>query len=315
MFLRSCIFFLICLMFIAFGGVQKVVIAQPTAGLDDLVEPGPPERIATGFGNTEGPVWHPDDYLLFSDISGNTIVKWTLDGKVDTFRSPSGHSNGLTFDRQGRLIACEHSNRRVTRTELDGTIVTLANEYEGKRLNSPNDAVVKSDGSIYFTDPPYGLTAAYGIPGTQELAFQGVYRLLPDGKTLALLLENLYRPNGLAFSPDEKVLYVADCELSTVYAFDVQSDGTLANRRVFASLSGWPDGMKVDINGNLYVTTNMPFVQIFDSAGKHLGNIVTPEITRNCAFGGPDNETLFITALTSVYRVQLKIQGVKVLSK
>ncbi len=309
MFQRISAFFLFGLMFIAFGGIEQVVTAQPTAGLDDLVEPGAPERIATGFTFTEGPVWHPDGYLLFSDIPGNTIYKWTPDGKVETFRSPSGNSNGLTFDRQGRLIACEQSSRQVSRTEPDGTIVTLANEYEGNRLNSPNDAVVKSDGSIYFTDPPYGLTAEYGIPGTQELAFQGVYRLLPDGKTLELLVDDIYRPNGLAFSPDEKVLYVADTQRTrTVYAFDVASEGTLANRRVFASLSVWPDGMKVDIEGNLYIATNRNFIQVFDSAGKYLGNIATPEITRNCAFGGTDKKTLFITAGTSVYRVQLKLK-------
>jgi gluconolactonase len=291
---------------------KQVITAGPTAGLDDLVESGAPERIATGFSFTEGPVWHPDGYLLFSDITGNTINKWTPDSKVEVFRSPSGHANGLTFDRQGRLIACEHSNRRVTRTEPDGTIVTLADEYEGNKLNSPNDALVKSDGSIYFTDPPYGLTSKHGIPGKQELKFQGVYRLLPDGKTLELLVDDIVRPNGLVFSPDEKVLYVANSRGSIIYAFDVQPDGTLANRRVFVTLSGWADGIKVDMNGNLYVTTNKSVVRVYDSAGKHLGDIVTPEGTTNCAFGGPDNKTLFITARTSVYRVQLKVQGVPV---
>ena len=299
-------------LFIAFGGIVQVVSAQPPAGLEDLVESGEAERIATGFINTEGPVWHPDGYLLFSDINGDTIYKWTPDGKVEKFRSPSGMSNGLTFDKLGRLIACEHSNRRVSRTEPDGTIVTLVNEYKGKRLNSPNDAVVKSDGSIYFTDPPYGLPP-WSSEGKQELSFQGVYRILPDGKTLELLVKDIYRPNGLAFSPDEKVLYVADSEGSQyVHAFDVQPDGTLANRRIFVKNVGYPDGIKVDLSGNLYVTTNMGSVKIFDSTGKHLGDIATPEITRNCAFGGPDNKTLFITAMTSVYRVQLKIPGVQV---
>ena len=145
-------------MFITFGGFGQVITAQSPAGLDDLVEPGKPERIATGFINTEGPVWHPDGYLLFSDINGDTIYKWTPDGKVEKFRSPSGMSNGLTFDKLGRLIACEHSNRRVSRTEPDGTIVTLVNEYKGKRLNSPNDAVVKSDGSILFHRSPLWVT-------------------------------------------------------------------------------------------------------------------------------------------------------------
>jgi gluconolactonase len=301
--------------FFIFVGIDQVVTAQSLAGLNDLVESREPERIATGFINTEGPVWHPDGYLLFSDINGDTIYKWAPDGKVEKFRSPSGMSNGLTFDMQGRLIACEHSNRRVSRTELDGNIVVLANEYKGKRLNSPNDAVVKSDGSIYFTDPPYGLNAAWGVPGKQELSFQGVYRILPDGKTLELLVRDIYRPNGLAFSPDEKVLYIADSEGPVpVQAFDIQPDGTLANRRTFAHNIGWADGIKVDSKGNLYVTTNLKCVRIFDNTGKHIGNIDTPEITRNCAFGGPDNKTLFITAMTSVYSVKLKIPGVKVFS-
>ncbi len=309
---RIITFFLFGLMFIAFGGVGQVVTAQQTARLDDVIDAGTPDRIATGFNFTEGPVWHPDGYLLFSDIPGNTIYKWTPDGKVVKFRSPSGHSNGLTFDKQGRFIACEHGNRRVSRTESDGTIVTLADEYNGKPLNSPNDVVIKSDRSIYFTDPPYGLTAAYGIPGKQELGFQGVYRILPDGKKLELLVKDLYRPNGLSFSPDEKVLYVANTQGSPgVYAFDVQPDGALDNRRVFVNLFGWPDGIKMDMKGNLYVTTNSSELQIFDSTGKQLGKFFIPERATNCAFGGPDNKTLFITARTSVYRVQLKIPGVR----
>jgi gluconolactonase len=274
------------------------------------IQPGELERIATGFNNTEGPVWHAEGYLLFSDIDGNTIYKWTPDGKIETVRSPSGYSNGLTFDQQGRLIACEHGNRRVSRTELDGSVVVLAKDYGGKRLNSPNDVVVKSDGSVYFTDPPYGLREPWGKPGRQDLPFQGVYRVLPGGKTPALVIDDLYRPNGLAFSPDEKVLYVANSESDpAVHAFDVQVDGTLANGRVFLSDVGWPDGVKVDGDGNLYVATNTNRVGIYDREGKHLEDIVTPEITRNCAFGGPDNKTLFITAMTSVYRVPLVVQG------
>jgi gluconolactonase len=292
-----------------FGIVGAFLLRGQAAGIDELVEPGAPERIATGLRFTEGPVWHPDGYLLFSDIPANTIYKWLPDGTVETFRSPSGHSNGLTFDRQGRLIACEHSNRRVSRTEPDGTIVTLASEYNGSRLNSPNDAVVKSDGSIYFTDPPWGLTAQYGIPGTRELPFEGVYRLSPDGETLDLLEADIH-PNGLAFSPDEKVLYVAAQQPDRIYAFDVQPDGLLANRRVFTNVSGGPDGMKVDMRGNLYVAV-MAGVRVYNSEGMHLGDIVTPEWPANCGFGGDDNRTLFITATTSVYRVQMTVQGAR----
>ncbi|MBC8236471.1 SMP-30/gluconolactonase/LRE family protein [bacterium] len=274
-----------------------------------IVESEEPERIATGFQFTEGPVWHPDGYLLFSDIPANAILKWTPDGNVETFRKPSGNSNGLTFDANGLFIACEHGNRRVSHTEKDGTVKTLADRYSGKRLNSPNDVVVKSDGSIYFTDPPYGVQEEQ-----RELDFQGVYRLASDG-ILTLLVDDFDRPNGLAFSPDEKILYIADTNQKHVRAFDVQPDGTLKNGRVFAELKsdkgGGPDGMKVDTKGNLYVT-GPGGTWIFDATGKHLGTIVTPEGPANCAFGGKDNKTLFITARTSVYRVKVKVAGVKV---
>ena len=277
------------------------------AGISALVESGEPERIATDLKFTEGPVWHPDGYLLFSDIPANTIYKWTPDGELEKYRSPSGNSNGLTLDSLARLVACEHGNRRVSRTEPDGQIVVLADKYQGKRLNSPNDLVVKSDGSTYFTDPPYGVQ-----PDERELDFQGVYRIAPDG-TLILLVDDFVKPNGLAFSPDESVLYVGDTDRKHVRAFDVQHDGTLANGRIFADLSArqhGPDGMKVDAKGNLYVTAGV--VWIFDNTGKHLGDIVMPDPPANCAFGGPGNKMLFITARPSVYRVELKVQGAKV---
>ncbi len=292
-----------------FGIVGNTVTRCQAVGLDYLVEADSLERIATGFRFTEGPVWHPDGYLLFTDIPANTIYKWTPDGTAQIFRAPSGHSNGLAFDREGRLIACEHSDRRVSRTEPDGTVVSLASGYNGSRLNSPNDAVVKSDGSIYFTDPPIGLTAEFGVPGTQELPFQGVYRLSPDGETLELLESNIYQPNGLAFSPDEKVLYVTDSGASTIYAFDVQTDGLLKNKRVFEKIYSWPDGIKVDVRGNLYVATNTPSLKVYSSSGEHLGDITIGSRTTNCRFGGADNRTLFVTSGTSVYRMQMKVQG------
>ncbi len=273
--------------------------------ISDIVESKEPMCIADGLQFTEGPVWHHEGYLLFSDIPANKIYKWLPDGKLEIYRSPSGNSNGLTLDQQGRLIACEHGNRRVSRTEIDGQIISLAEKYEGKRLNSPNDVVVKSDGSIYFTDPPYGVQ-----PDQRELDFQGVYRIDPDGN-LKLLVSDFEKPNGLVFSPDEKILYVADTDRKHVRAFDVQTDGSLSNGRIFADLSAekvhGPDGMKVDVNGNLYVTSGV--VWVFNSEGKHLGNIVTPEAPANCAFGDDDYKTLFITARTSVYKVRLKIQG------
>ena len=291
-----------------FAIVAGSVLRAQAAGIDELVEADTLEQIATGFSFTEGPAWHPDGYLLFCDVLGNSIYKWLPDGRVETFRSPSGHASGLIFDRHGRLIACEYSNRRVSRTEPDGTIVTLAHEYDGSRLNSPNDAVVKSDGSIYFTDP-YGLGAGFGIPtGAQELPFDGIYRLSPDGETLELLEADIHTPNGLAFSPDERVLYVANVTGNTVYACDVQPDGLVANRRVFTHASGGPDGMKVDMRGNLYVAV-MTGIRVFNSEGVHLGDIDTPEPPSNCGFGGDNNRTLFITAETSVYRIQMKVQG------
>ncbi|MCW3978330.1 MAG: SMP-30/gluconolactonase/LRE family protein, partial [Candidatus Bathyarchaeota archaeon] len=190
------------------------------------------EKVAGGFEFTEGPVWVPDGYLLFSDIPASTIYRWTPGSvSAEVFRAPSGRSNGLTLDREGRLLACEH-DRRLSRTEGDGSVVTLAERYEGKLLNSPNDVVVRSDGSIYFTDPPYGLPRQ---EEGRELDFNGVYRLAPDG-ALTLLDDSFDRPNGLAFSPDERVLYVNDSRRGHIRAFDVRADGTLSNGRVFAEL-------------------------------------------------------------------------------
>ena len=274
------------------------------------------ENLGTGCQFTEGPVWNSEGrFLLFSDIPANQMKKWTPESGIIDFRVPSGKSNGLTYDRQGRLIACEHANRRVSRTEIDGEIVTIASHYEGKRLNSPNDVVVKSDGSIYFTDPPYGLTAEYGTLGERELNFQGVYRLSPDGNSLTLLVDDFDCPNGLCFAPDESVVYINDSsERSHVRAFDVQPDGTISNGRVFAEIvgeGGAPDGMKVDQKGNVYVT-GPGGVWIFDVSGKHLGVIKTPEGATNLGWGESDWKTLYIVAKTSLYRIRCKVAGVPV---
>lgn len=265
------------------------------------------EKIADGFKFVEGPVWHPDGYLLFSDIPANTIYKWQPNQKVQVFRRPSGNSNGNTLDLQGRLITAEHSNRRVSRTEKDGKIVTLVQEYQGKRLNSPNDLVVKSDGSIYFTDPPYGIKSEQ-----EELGFYGVYRLMPDG-TLTLLVDDFVRPNGIAFSPDEKQLYVNDSQEGHIRVFDVKADGTLTNGKIFAeqkdaSKKGVPDGMKVDSQGNVY-STGPGGVWIFSQTGEVLGQIETPETAANLAWGDSDYKTLYITASSGLYRVRLNISG------
>ena len=283
--------------------------------LDLIDEETVVEQIATGCQFTEGPLWHATEhFLLFSDIPANKMRKWDADSGMTVFREPSGKPNGLTYDKGGHLIACEHANRRVSRTTADGQVLTIASHYQGKRLNSPNDVVVKSDGSLYFTDPPYGLSAAYGVESEKELDFQGVYRLSPNGDTLTLLVDDFDRPNGICFSPDESILYINDTERMHVRAFDVQPDGTIANGRVFGEEegdTGKPDGMKADTHGNVYLT-GPDGIWVFAPDGTHLGIILVPERSANLAWGGDDWKSLFITASTSVYRVECKGTGVAV---
>ena len=274
--------------------------------LNTLIEAGDPEKLAGDFQFTEGPIWQADGALLFSDIPANRIYRWTPDGGAQVWREPTGNANGLTLDRQARLIACEHSGRRVSRTEADGTVTSIASHFQGKRLNSPNDVVVKSDGVVYFTDPPYGIQ-----PEESEQPCNGVYRILPDG-SLELLLDDFDRPNGLAFSPDESILYIAGSPRRPVRAFNVWPDGTLTRSRVFAEMDhpqpGSPDGMKVDEQGNLYVT-GATGVWVFEPGGKLLGVITTPERPANCAWGDADRKSLYITARTSLYRIRVKVAG------
>jgi sugar lactone lactonase YvrE len=278
--------------------------------IDSIIHSGAEvERLAGDFQFTEGPVWHPDGYLFFSDIPANTIYQWTPGSPQATvYREPSHHSNGLTLDRQNRLLACEH-DRRVSRTEPDGTVIPIAERYQGNRLNSPNDIVVKSDGSIYFTDPPYGLPKQ---SEGKELDFNGVFRLATDG-TLTLLDDTFVRPNGLAFSPDEKTLYVDDSAEMHVRAFDVLPDGTLANGRLFADLrdpgqDGVPDGMKVDLAGNIFCT-GPGGIWLLSPEGETLGRIKVPEVPANLAWGDADGKTLYITARTGLYRLRVKTGG------
>ena len=265
--------------------------------------------VATGFKFTEGPVWIPAaGKLLLSDIPANRIFSLTSTGRSAIFRKRSGGSNGLTLDKLGRLVVCEQSGRRVSRTEKDGSITVLAASFRDKRLNSPNDVVVKSDGAIYFTDPNYGIR-----PEEQEQEVQGVYRLSRDGHDISLVAHDFARPNGLAFSPDEKKLYVDDSERRHIRVFNVNDDGSLSGGAVFHDMNiatpGAPDGMKVDVEGRVYCT-GAGGVWVFSSQGNHLGTIVTPEKPSNCSWGDDDWRSLYITAGTSVYKIRVNIPGV-----
>ncbi len=285
------------------------------------------ERVAGGFIFTEGPVWC-GDHLRFSDIPHSRIVRWQErpEGpEVATWRveqpgpagvTSTGYCNGMTLDRENRLIVCGQAARRITRTEHDGSVTTLAERYQGKRLNSPNDVVVHSSGAVYFTDPPHGLG---NLTDGKELPFQGVYRWT-EANELTLLTDELKHPNGLAFSPDESALYVGDDATGLIHIFDVTSNGELVNRRIFAETplpaplgadEGPPDGLKVDRAGNLYVGS-IGGVWIFDQTGKPLGIIKMPEVAANLAWGGDDWRTLFITATTSLYRIHLTGSGIPV---
>jgi gluconolactonase len=277
-------------------------IVRMDAGLGKLVADEQWTPVAQNLGFTEGPIWHPDGYLLFSDIPNNRIHR-VRGGALDTYREPSGMSNGLTLDLEMRLVACEHGNRRVSREEPDGEVVTLAEHYDGKRLNSPNDIVVRSDGRIFFTDPPYGITEEQ-----RELPFNGVYTLGADG-VLTLLIDDFDRPNGLALSPDELTLYIADTQRMHVRAFDLAANGALTNGRVFAVTvgGGRPDGMKVDTDGRLYVSAGT--LQVFAADGEALGVIECPQAPANCAWGD-DDSTLYVTARTGVYKLRFNVRGV-----
>lgn len=295
--------------------------------LEELVPPDAViEHLAGGFGFTEGPIWLPAGCLLFSDIPRNTVFRWTPDGNVTQFLKPSGYdgpatlhgtrggSNGLTIDRAGRLTLCEHGNRRVGRLECGKTRTVLADRFEGKRLNSPNDCVYKSDGTLYFTDPPYGLPRRDDDPD-KELPFCGVFRLAHG--ELQLLHDGLHRPNGLAFSPDEQWLYVSNSDHARKVwmRFEVRPDGSLANGEVFYDATrrrepGLPDGMKVDQKGNLYCT-GPGGIWIFAAGGAHLGTIPFPEIPANCHWGDADARTLYVTARTGLYRIRLNIAGIR----
>jgi gluconolactonase len=298
--------------------------------LDRIIDPGASlEKLAGGFQFIEGPVWHPDGYLLFSDPNANTIYRWSPDGAVSVFRTKSGYagfdigeyhqpgSNGLTLDPDGLLTINEHGNRRVTRLEPTGKITVIADRYAGKRLNSPNDLVYRSDGTLYFTDPPFGLPGVFDDP-RKELPFSGVY-MVRNGEVV-LLTRELSGPNGIAFSPDEKYLYVDDWDLKhkVLMRYEVKPDGTLANGKVFYDFTREAepvalDGIKVDREGHVFVSAPGG-VWILSPSGKALGRIVPPEHDANLAFGDADGKSLYLTASTGLYRLRVKIPGVRPLA-
>jgi len=277
------------------------------------------ERLGTGCTFTEGPLWHPDGYLLFSDMPGDVRRRWDEENGVQEVANPSNKGNGMTWDLDGRLLVCEHVTSSVVRMDPDGKgggREVLATHYDGKELNSPNDVVVKSDGAIYFTDPTYGRMPGFGIEREQDIDFQGVYRIPPGGGDLQLLIDDFVQPNGLCFTADEKTLYINDTDRAHIRAFDVQDDGTIANGRVVAegigsgdlAIGDLVDGMKLDERGNIYVT-GPGGVCVFDPEGSQLGTIEVPENVGNINWGGPDWNWLYIAASTSMYRLKCNVSG------
>jgi gluconolactonase len=277
------------------------------------------ERLGTGFTFTEGPLWNPDGFLLFSDMPGDVRRRWDAESGVTEVANPSNKGNGMTFDLDGRLIVCEHVTSSVVRMDPDGTgsgREVVASHYGDKELNAPNDVVVKSDGAIYFSDPTYGRMPGFGIEREQDLDFQGVYRIPPGGGDTQLLADDFGQPNGLCFSTDESLLYVNDTEKAHIRVFEVQADGSIANSRVLADGIGTAsleigdlvDGMKLDERGNIWVT-GPGGVCVFSPEGEHIGTVEVPEPVGNLNWGGPGWSQLFIPATSSVYRIECKVSG------
>ena len=278
------------------------------------------EQIGTGFTFTEGPVWNPSqNFLLFSDMPGDTRRRWDEQSGVTEVAKPSNKGNGMTLDADGRLIVCEHATSSVVRMDPDGTgsgREVLATHYEGKELNSPNDVVVHSSGAIYFSDPTFGRMPVFGVEREQDLGFQGVYRIPPGGGDPQLLVDDFVQPNGLCFSPDESLLYINDTDRAHIRVFDVSHDGTISSGRLLADGLGTGDlesgelvdGMKCDERGNVWVT-GPNGLWVFTPEGEYLGIVEIPENVGNLHWGGPDWSWLFVPATTSVYRIRTKTHG------
>ena len=281
--------------------------------MEQLVDRGQGlEKVAGGFRFLEGPAWHPADRtLIFSDIMGNGLFRKEPDGQITLFRENSYLANGNTYDSGGRLLTCEHGTSRVTRLEKDGTVTILASHFQAMELNSPNDIVVKSDGAVYFTDPNPGRMARVGIPRKQELPFQGVYRIDPEGE-LTLLVDDFSKPNGLCFSNDEKYLFINDTDRQHIRRFRVEDDGSINDGELWAELygaeDGVADGMKFDSQAHLFCS-GPGGIQVFDEEANLLGRLLTPEVAANFTWGDSDLCSLYMTATTSLYRLRVKVPG------
>ena len=283
---------------------------------EELIDPyAPVSQVGSGFTFTEGPVWHPiDHYLLFSDMPADVRRRWDPGNGVSEIKRPSNKCNGMTYDADLNLIVCEHATSSLVRERPDGRRETLATHFEGQELNSPNDVCVRSDGSIYFSDPWYGRMPGFGVERPRQLGFQGVYRVPPGGGPPQLLVDRFLfdQPNGLCFSPDERLLYVNDTHQTSIRVFDVASNGSLSNGRIFASgvrsalEQGVPDGMKCDERGNVWVTAPGG-VWVYAPSGDLIGKVRVPELVANLAWGGPGFHTLFLTATHSVYSIPTKV--------
>jgi len=293
------------------------VIANSDKLFDLVAEDTEVERIGTGFTFTEGPVWHPTGrYLLFSDMPADVRRRWSEEEGVVEVMRPSNKCNGMTYDADLNLLVCEHATSCVVREYPDGRRETIASHYQGKELNSPNDIIVRSDGSIYFSDPGYGRFPGFGVERPYELDFRGVYRIPPGGGELQLLAEDFGEPNGLCFSPDESLLYINDTPRAHIRVFDVNADGSISNGRMFAEgigegdleKGGLVDGMKCDERGNIWVT-GPGGIWVFSPQGEHLGVVEIPESVGNLTFGGDDWKWMFVPASTSLYRFRTKVAG------
>jgi gluconolactonase len=292
-----------------------MIVMTRNPGFSDVVGDGALEVLKSGMGFTEGPVWHPyEKWLVFSDMPENRMYVRLSDGTIRDLRRPSNKANGNTLDRQGRLLTCEHALSRIIRLEADGSTTVIATHYGDKELNSPNDIVVATGGAIYFTDPIFGRMEYYGVPREPELSFRGVYRVNPDGSDLTLLADDFGQPNGLCFSLDESRLFVNDTERQHIRVFNITPKGELTGGAVWAETigegEGAPDGMKIDSVGNVYCC-GPGGIHVFDPSGNVLGVIATPEPCANFTFGDEDLKSLYITASSSLYRLRVRVPGLR----